>query len=101
MLVALFGEHRIVAVWVKDIHCFEIESTYSPHKCFLQIFLHIDFLHIIALDGTVSFFETFSQCFNLFAVASCDILDFKLNCSVKFLFVVFLFPDKVFLDPGL
>ena len=93
MLVALFGKHRVISVRVEDIHSFKVKRTDSSHEGFFQIFLHIDFLQIIALDRPVSFFETLTQSFNFFAVASCNILHFKLNRLFKFFLIILLFPD--------
>ena len=93
MLVALFGKHRVISIRVEDIHSFEVKRTDSSHERFFQIFLHINFLQIIALDRPVSFFETLAQCFNLFAVASRNILHFKLNRPLEFFLIILLFPD--------
>lgn len=85
----------------KNIHSFEIQSTDTPHECFLKTLLHVGFLIVIRCDLRISVFKSLAQLFNLFHIVMGDRLDLGLDSFLELLFVLLGFPYSVLLVPRL
>ena len=91
----------IWCIWVKNVHCFEIERTNRSEECFLQIFLHPILRCVSDLNLVVCFVKAWPEHFNFFAVVCTDALDLSLHCFLEVFLVFFNLPCLVVLLPSL